>query len=266
MSAIAEVFARCREQGRAAFIPFLIAGDPDLKTTAELMQALVAGGADLIELGVPFSDPIADGRVIQRAICRSLAAGTRLSGVLQLVARHRDQLKVPILLCSYFNPIHARGVEDFAEQASASGVDGVLCVDLPPEEGVDEFIPTMRGHGLDTVFVLAPASTKERIRMVGEVSTGFVYHVSRIGARGESDELPKELLKEAKRLRRRLSAPLALGYNISTPRQVAALAGVADGVGVGTALASLIEKHTDDPDLAVTLEKRVRELAEPLGR
>lgn len=266
MSAISEVFTRCRAQGRAAFIPFLTAGDPNLKTTAELMKALVAGGADLIELGVPFSDPIADGLVIQRATYRSLAAGTRLSGVLQLVARHRDQLDVPILLFSYLNPIHARGIEDFAEQASASGVDGVLCVDLPPEEGISEFIPTMHRHGLDTVFVLAPTSTKERIRMVGEVSSGFVYHVSRIVACCENDEVPKELLKESKRLRRRLSAPLALGFGISTPRQVAAVAGVADGVVVGTALASLIEQHADDADLAITLEKRVRELTDPLGR
>jgi len=266
MSAIAEVFARCREDGRAAFIPFLTAGDPDLKSTAELMQALVAGGADLIELGVPFSDPIVDGPLIQRAITRSLAAGTRLSGVLELVARQREKLEVPILLFSYFNPIHSRGVADFAEQAAASGVDGVLCVDLPPEEGRDEFIPMMHHHGLDTVFVVAPTSTKERIRMVGEVSSGFVYHVSRIGVRGESDELPKELLKEAKRLRRRLGAPLALGFGISTPRQVAAAAGVADGVVVGSALASLIEENAGEAALATALEKKVRELAEPLGR
>ena len=135
MTAIDALFARCREERRAAFIPFLTAGDPSLDGTAELMQAMVDGGADLIELGVPFSDPVADGPVIQKSSQRALANGTTMSSILRLVARHRDRLGVPIVLFTYFNPVFVRGVANFAEQAASSGVDGVLCVDLPPEEG-----------------------------------------------------------------------------------------------------------------------------------
>jgi tryptophan synthase alpha chain len=181
MSAIDEVFFKCSHEGRAAFIPFLMAGDPDLNATAEYLEALAAGGADIIELGVPFSDPIADGPVNQRAAVRALESGTKLSGILQLVARHRDRLGIPIVLFTYFNPIHAHGVERFAEQAAASGVDGVLCVDLPPDEGERDFIPALREQGVDTVFLLAPTSTRERVSKVGEASTGFVYYVSRTG-------------------------------------------------------------------------------------
>lgn len=264
MSALRDVFARCRAERRAAFIPFLTAGDPDLATTGELLQAFVAGGADVIELGVPFSDPIADGPVIQRASTRALAAGTTLSGILRLVAQSRDRLGVPIVLFTYFNPVHARGLASFAEQAAASGVDGVLCVDLPPEEGGRELVPALRAHGLDTIFLLAPTSTRERVRVVNESSSGFVYYVSRTGVTGAREELPKELLKEAKRLRRRLSLPLAVGFGISTPRQVAAVASVADGVVVGSALVELIEQQRGQPGLARSMEERVRQLTAPL--
>ena len=266
MSAISQVFDRCREQKRTAFIPFLTAGDPDLRKTGELMHAMVAGGADILELGVPFSDPIADGPVIQRASGRALAAGTTLSGILRLVARERDRLGVPIVLFTYFNPIHARGVEDFAEQAAASGVDGVLCVDLPPDEGGEDVVPQLRRYGLDTVFLLAPTSTRERQRRVAQFSTGFVYYVSRTGVTGARDELPKELIKETRRLRRRLDQPLAVGFGISTPKQVAAVAAVADGVVVGSALVDLIGEHGNKPDLPALVEARVRELVEPLHR
>ncbi len=264
MSAIDEVFARCRSERRAAFIPFLTAGDPDLRTTADLLQAFVDGGADIIELGVPFSDPIADGPVIQRASSRALESGTTLSGVLRLVARYRDQLGVPIVLFTYYNPIHARGVASFAEQASSSGIDGVLCVDLPPDEGRREFVPTLRRRGLDTVFLLAPTSTRPRMRAVAENSSGFVYYVSRTGVTGEQKELPKELLRESKRLRRKLELPLAVGFGISTPRQVEAVAKVADGVVVGSELVHLIEEKTGAADLVAAVERRVRELATPL--
>src|SRR5436305_14565141 len=235
MSVIDDVFARCAAEGRAAFIPFLMAGDPDLETTAALLDALAAGGADLIELGVPFSDPIADGPVNQRAAARALAAGTKLSGILQAVARHRDRLGVPIVLFTYFNPILARGVERFAEQAAASGVDGVLCVDLPPEEGEHELVPAMREQGVDTIFLLAPTSTRDRVNKVAEASTGFVYYVSRTGVTGERTALATDLVRDVKRLRKRLDQPLAVGFGISTPQQVAAVGEIADGVVVGSA-------------------------------
>jgi tryptophan synthase alpha chain len=264
MSAIDEVFARCAAEGRAAFIPFLMAGDPDLEVTSTLLDALAAGGADVIEFGVPFSDPIADGPVNQRAAVRALAAGTKLSGILQLVARHRDRLGVPIVLFTYFNPILARGVERFAEQAAASGVDGVLCVDLPPEEGETELVPALRRQGVDTIFLLAPTSTRERIQRVSAVSSGFIYYVSRTGVTGERAALPLELSREIKRLRRRLDLPLAVGFGISSPAQVAAVGELAEGVVVGSALVRLVEERGADPNLAAMVEARVRELAAPL--
>ena len=266
MSSIREVFAECRQAKRAAFIPFLTAGDPDLETTGQLLQALVVGGADIIELGVPFSDPIADGPTIQRSSARALEGGTYLSDILRLVSRHRDRLGVPIVLFTYFNPIHARGVESFAEQAASSGVDGVLCVDLPPDEA-DDFIAALDRHGLDTIFLLAPTSTKDRVQKVVEGSSGFVYYVSRTGVTGARQELPKELIKECKRVRRRIGdLPLAVGFGISTPRQVAQVAKVADGVVVGSALVQLVEEKTGDPDLVAAVERKVRELTAPLHK
>lgn len=261
MSAITQVFERCRQERRAALIPYLTAGHPDLATTERLLAALVAGGADLIELGMPFSDPIADGPVNQRAAARALEAGTTLARVLDLVARSRDRLGVPIVLFTYFNPIHVRGVRTFAEQAAASGLDGVLCLDLPPEEAAAEVIPALRRHGVDTVFLLAPTSTKERVRRVAEASTGFVYYVSRAGVTGERDRLPPQLEKELRRLRRRLPLPLAVGFGISTPEQAAEVGRLADGVVVGSALVRLVEERAGDPALAQLLEERVRELA-----
>ncbi len=264
MSAIAAVFERCRDERRAAFIPYLTAGDPDFETSGRLLEALAAGGADLIELGVPFSDPIADGPVNQRAAARALAGGATLSGVLDLVARHRDKLGVPMVLFTYFNPILAAGIERFAERAEASGVDGVLCVDLPPEEAAEELIPALRARDLDSVFLLAPTSDRKRIRRVAEASTGFVYYVSRTGVTGARDELPKELLKEAKRMRRRLAQPLAVGFGISSPEQVKAVAKVADGVVVGSALVRLVEESAGDPALAERIESEVRRLVAAL--
>jgi tryptophan synthase alpha chain len=264
MSAIDEVFRSCAREGRAAFIPFLMAGDPDLEATAAHLDALAAGGADIIELGVPFSDPIADGPVNQRAAVRALAAGTKLSAILQLVARHRDKLGIPIVLFTYFNPIHARGVERFAEQAAASGVDGVLCVDLPPEEGERDFIPAMRAQGVDTIFLLAPTSTRERVDKVAAASSGFVYYVSRTGVTGERASLPSDLVRDVKKLRKRLDLPLAVGFGISTPDQVEAVGEIADGVVVGSALVRLVEDKGNDPELPALLEDRVRDLAAPL--
>lgn len=262
MSAIAQVFERCAQEGRAAFIPFLMAGDPDLATTPRLVEALAAGGADLIELGIPFSDPIADGPVNQRAATRALAAGTTLAGVLEVVAKARETVTVPIVLFSYFNPIRARGMELFAEQAAASGVDGVLCVDLPPEEAEDSYLPALRKNGLDPVFLLAPTSTTERMRRVGGVSSGFVYYVSRTGVTGEQELLTKTLPKEVKRVRRKVDLPVAVGFGISTPEQVAAVGDFADGAVVGSALVRLVEEHGQNAPERV--EARVRELMAPL--
>ena len=264
MSAIDAAFARCRAERRAAFIPYLTAGDPDLGTTVRLLEALTLGGADIIELGVPFSDPIADGPVNQRAAVRALAAGTTLSGILDLVAGCREKLGVPVVLFTYFNPILARGVESFAEQAAASGVDGVLCVDLPPEEAAGELQPALLCAGVAPVFLLAPTSTRAREKAVAAASKGFVYYVSRTGVTGTREELEPDLVRHAKQLRRRLKLPLAVGFGISTPEQVEVVGRVADGVVVGSALVRIVEERGGEDDLVKAVELEASRLSAPL--
>ncbi len=265
--ALAAVFARCRKQRRPAFVAYICAGDPHLAVTEQLIYALARGGADIIELGVPFSDPIADGPVNQRAAFRALRSGTTLSGILELAAKHRRPLGVPLVLFSYYNPIHRRGATRFAEQAADSGIDGVLCVDLPPEEGEEELVPALVQHGVAPIFLLAPTSTRDRVRRVARASRGFVYYVSRTGVTGERAALPRELVDDLKRLRRLVSLPLAVGFGISTRQQVAAVARHAEGVVVGSALVRVIEEHGEQPDLARRLEAKVRALGDgPTGR
>ncbi len=268
--AIAEAFARCRQESRAAFVPFLMAGDPDLAVTGKLLAALARGGADVIELGVPFSDPIADGPVNQKAAVRALAAGTTLTSILELVGRHRQELGVPIVLFTYFNPIHAQGVEAFAAKAAAAGVDGVLCVDLPPEEGRREYVPAMRGAGVDTIFLLSPTSTEARMDVVGKASSGFVYYVSRTGVTGGDTALRTALQGELERVSRHVDLPVAVGFGIATPGQAAEVAALADGVVVGSALVRLVEEHGAGPDgghaAVEAVEKKVRELVAALGK
>ncbi|MDX1503623.1 MAG: tryptophan synthase subunit alpha [Thermoanaerobaculia bacterium] len=266
MSAIDAAFRRARAERRAAFIPYLTAGDPDLATTGDLLRALVDAGADLVELGVPFSDPIADGPVNQRAAGRALAAGATLSGVLRLVASRRDALGVPVVLFTYFNPLLARGLPAFAEQAAESGVDGVLCVDLPPEEAEEEYRPALLEHGIDPIFLLAPTSGSRRVKTVARAARGFVYYVSRTGVTGERERLAEGLLSQAKRLRRKLKLPLAVGFGISSPEQAAAVAEVADGVVVGSALVRVVEEHADRATLAAAVEAEARRIAAPLAR
>lgn len=260
---VARAFARARREGRAAFVPYLTAGDPSLEATGELLAAFAANGADLIEVGVPFSDPIADGPVNQRAAARALAGGASVSGILRMIAERRGDIGVPVVLFTYANPILARGPQRFAEQAAASGVDGVLCVDLPPEEA-DEITAPLLDHGIDTIFLLAPTSTRERIRKVARASTGFAYYVSRTGVTGERAALPRALQREVKALRKSLPVPLAVGFGISTPAQVRAVGKIADGVVVGSALVRLIEEHGQDGDLASVVGERVREMAAAL--
>jgi tryptophan synthase alpha chain len=242
----------------------LTAGDPDLATTPDLLAALVEGGADVLELGVPFSDPIADGPVNQRSAARALAAGTRLDAILRLVAGCRDRLGVPIVLFTYLNPLHAAGIARFAERAAQSGVDGVLCLDLPPEEAEPEIAPAFRAAGLDTVFLLAPTSTRERVRRAEALTSGFLYYVSRTGVTGARDSLPPDLVREARRLRRRVARPLAVGFGLSSPQQVAAVGKVADGVVVGSALVELVERHASERGLPSRLAAEAARLAAPL--
>ncbi len=259
--ALTRAFARAKAERRAAFIPYIAAGDPDLETTERLALVLAAAGADLIELGVPFSDPIADGPVNQAAAARALASGTTLVGILALVARLQPRLGVPIVLFTYFNPIHAYGVARFAEHAAASGVDGVLCVDLPPEEAEGEYLDALRAHRIDAIFLLSPTSTRDRVRAVARAASGFVYYVSRTGVTGEREELPEALAREAKALGKKLALPLAVGFGISTREQVAAVANLADGVVVGSALVRLIGEQGGNADLEALVFEKARDLA-----
>lgn len=240
MSRIAATFARLRAERRRALIPFLVAGDPDLSTTAYALDALVRAGADLIELGVPFSDPIADGPINQRAAQRALEGGVTLSGVLDLVRRLRGRVALPVVLLSYYNPILRYGLGTFCEDAAAAGVDGVVIPDLPADEG-DELIAAARPAELDTIFLLAPTSTDHRIRLVAQRSSGFIYCVSITGVTGVRDVLAEGIAPLVARIRKATDLPVCVGFGVSTPRQAQQVAEVADGVIVGSALVAALE-------------------------
>ena len=244
MSRIGESIARRRAQGRTAFIPFLTAGDPSVDHTVEAAVALEAAGADVLELGVPFSDPLADGPVIQRSSERALARGVTLETVLDGVRRIRERSALPLLLFSYFNPLLQRGLERLASEAADAGVDGVLVTDLPPEEG-EEWVRAARAAALDTVFLAAPTSPPERLSRVAEASRGFVYAISRTGVTGERRALSDEAPPLVERLRGLTDVPVALGFGLSTPEQVAEAVTVADGVVVGSALVRFLEREPD---------------------
>jgi len=238
---IANAFSKARSENRAAFVPYLTAGDPGLKWTLQYLDRLTEAGADIIELGVPFSDPIADGPVNQRSSERALKGGTTLSGILDAVAGKReDGYETPLVLFSYFNPIQRMGVDRFAGRAARAGVDGVLIVDLPPEEAV-EYRASLAAAGLDTVFLASPTTTDERLEAIAEASTGFVYYVSRLGVTGTRSELADSLEDDLARARRKIAKPIAVGFGISTPDQAGAVAQIADGVVVGSALVKLLD-------------------------
>ncbi|HEY3246700.1 MAG TPA: tryptophan synthase subunit alpha [bacterium] len=243
MNRIAAVFERLRPAGRA-FVPFVVAGDPDLRTTEQAAQTLVRAGADLLELGVPFSDPIADGPVNQRAAQRALSHGVTMRDVLDLARRLRPGLGVPVVLLSYYNPILRHGPGTFCADAAAAGIDGVVVPDLPPEEA-GELIAAARAVALDTIFLLAPTSTDERIRLVAERSTGFIYCVSLTGVTGVRERLSGDLGGLVARIRALTATPVCVGFGVSTPAQAQEVARVADGVIVGSALVALLEQPDD---------------------
>lgn len=256
---IQELFERTRAENRAAFIAYLTAGDPTPAQTPEIAATLVRAGVDLIELGVPFSDPVADGPVIQRASARALNAGTTLKKVLDIAKQIRAKSEVPLLLFTYLNPALHYGLEKLAKDAKAAGIDGVLLTDLSVEEA-GPYMKQLRDAGLDTVFLAAPTSTERRLKLVGEYSSGFVYLVSRTGVTGERAALSDSLGELIANVRKATSLPLAAGFGISTPEQAETVAQMADGVVVGSAIVRQIE--TDLPGL----EPMVRGLAEKMGR
>jgi len=235
-------FRDLRERNAKGLVIYLTAGDPSLEATGKLLEAIEKGGADVIELGIPFSDPLADGPVIQRASERALRGGATLRKVLDLLPRWREKLSTPIVLFTYFNPVLQYGLEAFARAASQAGADAALIVDLTPEEAA-EYIAAMRGHGLDTVFLASPTSTDERIERVAAATTGFLYLVSRTGVTGERQSLSAAAQPLIQRARRFTKLPLAVGFGISTPEQVREIQQFADAAVVGSAVVHVIEER-----------------------
>ncbi|MGB5734431.1 MAG: tryptophan synthase subunit alpha [Thiohalocapsa sp.] len=247
MSRIRGMFDRLRAEGRTALIPFVTAGDPSPDVTVPLMHRMVAAGADLIELGVPFSDPIADGPVIQRATERALARGVRLRDVLDIVRAFREEDgKTPVVLMGYLNPIEIMGTETFAAAAADAGVDGALVVDVPPEEGHD-LVTALRARELDLVYLLAPTSDAERIERIGAVASGFVYYVSVKGVTGAGNLDVDAVAAKLGEIRARIDLPVGVGFGIKDAAGAASVAGVADAVIVGSAIVQRIEDLADAP-------------------
>lgn len=247
MSRLATRFQALQGAGRKALIPYLTAGDPDRGFTVPTLHALVAAGADALELGVPFSDPMADGPVIQRASERALAAGTHLDDVLAMVADfRRDDAATPVILMGYLNPIEARGYEAFAGAAATAGVDGVITVDLPPEEAAD-LTRAYRAAGLDPVFLVAPTSSEARIARIAEQASGFVYYVSLKGVTGSSRLDVDAVAARVAAVRRHTALPIGVGFGISDPEAAARVSRVSDAVVVGSAVVRQIEAHPGDP-------------------
>ena len=264
MTRIGRLFDRLRRDGRKGLIAYLTAGDPEPARTPALVEALVRGGADLIELGVPFSDPIADGPVIQRAGERALAAGTTLAVVLEIAAAIRERSEVPLLLFTYLNPVLRYGLDRLAGDAARCGIDGCLLTDASVEEASD-YVAAMHRYGLDTVFLAAPTSTERRLKLVAQYSTGFVYLVSRTGVTGERDSLSDAVAPLIRAVRAVTDLPLAVGFGISKPEHVAELGRQVEAVVVGSAFVRLIERNLDNTSLEIQLESFVRELKRGFG-
>ena len=265
MNRIEARFQALKARGVSAFIPYITAGDPSMETSEKLVLALERAGADVIEFGVPFSDPVGDGIVIQEAAQRALLHGASLRKVIASVRAIRKQSQVPLLLFSYFNPILAYGIEAFARDAAEAGVDGVLCVDLPPDEA-DDYKLALDQAGLCTVFLTAPTTSDDRLRLVGAKCTGFVYYVSRLGVTGEQTALAEGLKAAVGRIQCLTGKPVAVGFGISTPEQAEAVAGLAEGVVVGSAIVRVVAQHGHAPDLIDSVETFARSLAQAVKK
>lgn len=254
---IARRFAELRAQKQMGLVAFITAGDPNLAATETLVLAMAEAGADVIELGVPFSDPLADGPAIQRSSERALRSGTTLAGVLDLVAAIRRKSDVALVLFSYYNPVLQMGLERFAERAAAAGADGVLITDMIPEEA-DDYRRIVASRGLDTIFLAAPTSPDERLVKIAAATSGFLYLISRTGVTGTKDTLPEDLPALVRRVRGVTSLPIAVGFGISLPGHVSVLGGLADAAVVGSALVQEIEKADSVEAARAAVAERVR--------
>jgi tryptophan synthase alpha chain len=261
-------FAQLRADKRPGLVTYTTAGDPDLRRSAEILQALDRAGADVLEVGVPFSDPLADGPVIQRATERAIAAGGSLRASLAMIAQVRPRVKAPIVLFSYANPMLRLGLDAFARQAADAGVDGVLALDLPIEEA-GGFRETLATAGIDTIFLLSPTTTDARIKTAAALGSGFLYGISRLGVTGARAEVASGAEAMVRRIRAHTAMPIALGFGISSPEQVAEVCAYADAAVVGSALVSVIAEASATPDLIGRVENYVQWLrgaGRPEGR
>jgi tryptophan synthase alpha chain len=257
MSRLDGTFANLRARGETGLITYVTAGDPDLLRSASVLRALDRAGADVIEVGVPFSDPVADGPVIERAAMRARAARGTLASTLDLVGGIRSSIRAPLVLFSYFNPLLAMGERRFCERAAAAGIDGVLVLDLPVEEA--ETFRTMAADvGIDLIFLLSPTTTDRRIDAAASLGRGFLYVISRLGVTGARDTLPEDAPALVARVRSRTTLPIAVGFGLSRPEHVRQVGGWADAAVVGSALVSVVEADADRPDLADRVERYVR--------
>jgi tryptophan synthase alpha chain len=260
MSRLAARLSTLQTAHSKALVTFITAGDPGLAATEELILLLEEAGADIIELGVPFSDPMADGPTIQLSSERALASGTTLHGILESVKRVRTRSRIPIVLMGYLNPVHAYGYEAFCRDAVEAGVDGVLLVDMPPEESRELTVPA-RHHGLDVIFLLTPTSDAARIATVNRLGSGFVYYVTVTGVTGARSSISGTLAQELSRVKQTISLPVMAGFGISTPEQAAEVGGLADGVVVGSAIVKLFEQYGGDQ-----LKQKLRQYVSDLKR
>jgi tryptophan synthase alpha chain len=260
---ISRRFAELRKAGELGIVAYITAGDPTLDGSLQFVLSTAEAGADVIELGVPFSDPLADGPVIQRASERALKSGTTLAGVLELVRRIRKGSQVPLVLFSYYNPMLQMGLEKFASAAAAAGADGVLATDLTPEEA-DEYRRVLAAEKLDTIFLGAPTSTDERLAKIAACSSGFLYLISRTGVTGAKDAMPDDLPALLRRTRNATQLPIAVGFGISLPGHVSMLGGLADAAVVGSTLVSEIERATKLGSGAAEITVASRALAEKI--
>jgi tryptophan synthase alpha chain len=261
MNGIDARFQLLKERGQPAFIPYITAGDPTLDRTEELVYGLERAGADIIELGVPFSDPVADGVVNQEAAQRALRHHVTLHDIVARVKRIRARSQVPLVLFTYYNPVLAYGVEAFAADAAAAGVDGVLCVDLPVEEA-DDYRHQLQSRGVHTIFLIAPTSTDARMQTIARASSGFIYYVSRTGVTGERASVETSVAGMIAKIKLVSSNPVAVGFGISTPDQAAEVAGYADGVVVGSAIVRMIGALGDQPEMVARVGEFAHTLAE----
>lgn len=262
---IAARFRELSKRGEMGLVAYVTAGDPSLAASEEIILAAANAGADVIELGVPFSDPVADGPTVQRASERALRAGTTLAGVLDLVRKVRGQSDVPLVLFSYYNPLLQMGIDKLGKAAVEAGADGILATDLTPEESAD-YRAVMRAHNLDTIFLVAPTSTDARIEQIVKVSSGFLYLISRTGVTGAREALPEELPALIRRVRKFTALPIAVGFGISLPTHVTVLGGIADAAVVGSALVAEIEKAQKPSDAAAAVAERIRVLKDAARR